>query len=344
MQALVIGSKLNLVKQLKNFRVISIKDLSYFEAAKKLIDMDDPCLLYLNSQMRIEDPEEIWKFHKNSHFAILKAKFNNKEEICSFYPKLVFCDKTCKITYIGIPFFIQNKIITIEYPENKVFSIITSVADKDKYKRILLPSLHKANKFLLDNGLDLFETICVKGSDFKTIGEAYNHGISLSKSHIKIFIHEDLDLLEPNWVLKILLGFSDPEVGLLGLVGSTNPSYSDHWWMTGVRYIYGKQYVGLGAKTELWNWNWNDVPVSGKYGLRLVDGCFMATNRNIQFNDYSNTKFFLTPYEHELGKKILDMNLKIGVIKHVSRHWVYPKKDTSKIIGKEDLLDLLKEV
>jgi len=332
MQALVIGS--SLVDKLEKFNVVYIDSIVDFEESKNKLNLEEPCLIYLHENTKIEDPEDIWNFHKIYGFSAIKINFGRKEEICSFNPKSTFY-KSGSLVFDGMIFSIKNKKLTLELPANKIFSVITCIGDKEKYDKILLPSLHKANSFLSANGLDMFETVCVYGKDFKTIGEAYNHGISIAKSNIKIFVHEDLDLMDPSWVLKVLLGFSDPDVGLLGVVGSTSPSYEDNWWMSGLRYIYGKQYIGPDEKRQLFHWNWDAIPNSGRYGMLLVDGCFLATNRNINF-DTTSSKFFMTPYEHDLGNKILDMNLKIGVIKHLSWHYAYPKKDLSKIaVGKE---------
>lgn len=337
MQALVIGSRSKLSK---NFKVIYINSVDDFEEAKKKLDINLPCLLYTSEYIRLEDPEDIWKFHLNNNFSVVKVLSGNKEEICSFHPKHTFYSPYRGFYFTGMPFTIANKAMILELPETKLASIITCASNDDKYERILLPSLHKANNFLLTNGLDLFETVCVKGTDFKTIGDAYNYGISQAKSKIKIFIHDDIDMLHPSWIIKILLGFSDPEVGLMGLVGSTNPSYTDHWWMKGVKYVYGKQIVGVGDKKQLWHWNENDIPHEGKFDLKILDGCFFATNRNVKFK-VPDTKFFITPYEHDISSQILDMNLRIGVIKHLTWHYAYPKEDKSKIGNKEEWSELL---
>jgi len=344
MQALVIGDLQELRSDLENFKIINISDISLFEESKKSLNMEEPCLLYINSDIRIDDPEIIWSFHKNSRFSAISVMLGKTEMMCSFDPKKTFYEKNRSIYSIGNSFLIKNKKATLHFPTKKIFSVITCVSDQSKYNEILLPSLHKANKFLLDNGLDLFETICLNGSDFNNISEAYNQGISLSNSDIKIFVHEDLDLLEPSWVLKLLQGFSDNSVGLLGLVGSVSPSYEDNWWTSGVRYIYGKQYVGFKENKRLWNWNWDLIPPSGKTGMQVVDGCFMATNRDIKFHVPKNKKYFLTPYEHDLGYQIGQMNLKIGVIKHISYHWAIPKIDTSRIAAPDEIGGMIVEI
>lgn len=199
-----------------------------------------------------------------------------------------------------------------------MFSIITCVSDIEKYKNILMPSLHQATRWLWDNKLKELDTITVYGKDFKNIAEAYNEGIERAKHPIKIFIHEDLNLIDPSWLFKVCYGFSQPNVGMLGLVGTTLPSISESWWKKGTKYIYGKQYV----RQDKTLWSWGKIPLEGMYeGIKVVDGCFLATNQKLYFDESLGTdEFFFTPYEHDLSSQILMRNLKIGIMNHLTWH------------------------
>jgi hypothetical protein len=212
-----------------------------------------------------------------------------------------------------------------------MLSVITCVGNYDKYNDVLLPSLHKTTEFLWRNSLPALNTVVVEGSNFNNIAEAYNYGKNKATYPIKVFVHEDLDLLDPSWVLKILYAFSsNPNCGLIGLVGTQKVNHFDNWWTQGEAYIYGKQFYREN-KTLM---TFNPVSEIVKYGMECIDGCFLATNRNIFFDTSLFYESFLSAYEHDLSKQIKSLNLDIGVIDHNSWHVCAThgaKRDPSKL-------------
>lgn len=211
-----------------------------------------------------------------------------------------------------------------------MISIITCVATLDKYNSILLPSLHKATKLLWSLGLPALDTVVVYSNEYKNIAEAYNSGKLKSKFAIKAFIHDDMDMMDPSWVLKLMSAFScNPKCGLIGLVGTEKVDHHNQWWSAGEKFIYGKQYYRQEKKMI----GFKKVD-QVKYGLECIDGCFMATNRNIYFDSNLETDMFFIAYEHDTSMQIRNQGLDIGVIDHMTWHVCNlgnPNRDVKKL-------------
>jgi hypothetical protein len=198
-----------------------------------------------------------------------------------------------------------------------MISVITCIGNENKYEKFLLPSLHRTTELLWHNNLDSLELITVKGSDYKNISEAYNFGSSKASHPIKVFIHDDIDMLEPNWVFKILKGFSEnTNCGLLGLVGSKKVNHYDNWWENS-KEIYGDQII---REIDPCNIRGKLIPKKGVYDLEVIDGCFMATNRDFKFDEKLQSDGFLSAYEHDYCMQFKSSNLDIGLINHLTWH------------------------
>jgi hypothetical protein len=198
-----------------------------------------------------------------------------------------------------------------------MISVITCIGPDNKYENVLLPSLHKTTQFLWDNKFEALDVVTVRGSNFKNISEAYNYGSYKAKHNIKVFIHDDIDMLEPNWVFKVIKCFSENiNCGLLGLVGSNSVNHYDNWW-EGSEYIYGDQII---RDQETCLIKGQKIPDEGIYSIKVIDGCFMATNRNFKFDEKLEHDGFLSAYEHDYCMQFKYNNLDIGLINHLTWH------------------------
>ena len=115
MQALVIRDKFDdiemvnsLYEHLKGFKIVEIKSIRELNSAKILLNPNLPCLIYSNIFMRIEDPKEIWEFHKGK-------LFNNTvkigTEIVSVIPRSInnYARDINTLTYMSPEFTVNNK-------------------------------------------------------------------------------------------------------------------------------------------------------------------------------------------------------------------------------------------
>ena len=202
-----------------------------------------------------------------------------------------------------------------------MFSLIVSVKDEKKLNSVLLPSLKIVDTYLCKNKNPPLQLIIVKGN--KSLTKNYNDGLKQCHYQTKFFIHEDVDLRDndnnPLFININQLFNSYPDTGLIGLVGTTENPYG-FWWNCSRESIVGH----VVCNGEYWKW---DI---GKpcYDVNLIDGMFMATNKNIQFSeDIEGFHFYDLDYCQVMKKA----GYKIKVVPHLVEH-----KATSKDIAHID--------
>jgi len=191
-----------------------------------------------------------------------------------------------------------------------VLTVICSLSDEKIYNQMLLPSLKRTDEILSFVGLPLLDIVTISGNE--SIFRNYNLGISRARYPIKAFIHQDVDLLHPSWVFKVIRAFAScPNTGLIGLVGTSKLLDRGMWWESGREYIYGEVFSGL--EKANWIFNVSDSSVD----VQCVDGLFMATNRDIPWD--SSLKGFHC-YDIDYSREISQRGLGIKVIPHKVWH------------------------
>jgi hypothetical protein len=183
------------------------------------------------------------------------------------------------------------------------------------------------------------DLVLVEGSKYKSIAEAYNHAQTLAKYPVMAFIHDDMDLGTPDWLIKLLSAFANnADLGMVGLVGTNNVDlHSPFWWDMGPQYIYGSTKV-RDENPEVWCWN---KPKDLVGTLNCLDGSFMASRIKIEFDETLKLpELFLSLYEQDTAQYVLSKGWTIGIIDHQAWHRckLQPKYH---LTYKEDAKDLM---
>jgi hypothetical protein len=164
-----------------------------------------------------------------------------------------------------------------------MYSIIVSISDEEKYNTYLLRSLQPVQQYLLDHGCPKLQIIKVSGTD--SLGANYNVVLSEAKYPIKFFIHEDVDINDsdiPIFVQIDMLFSAFPNTSLIGLTGTSgNPD--GWWWESPIDTLYGHVIFTSGETGKLEYFPWQHDKMY--YNVRLIDGMFMATNRDLLFDE-----------------------------------------------------------
>lgn len=189
-------------------------------------------------------------------------------------------------------------------------SIITSVNNREQYENFFLPSINKLQKMLDEMNLPTLDLITVTGSE--SIAKNYNAGMRRAVYKIKVFVHQDVDLIDHSWVFKLLKIFSEyPDVGLVGMVGTKKLLEQGFWWESGKEHIVGEVFSGK-EKAD-----WSFMPVIFPTEVQCVDGFFMATNENILWDE--NLEGFHI-YDMDYSRTVAQAGLKIMVMPHKAWH------------------------
>ena len=191
-----------------------------------------------------------------------------------------------------------------------MFSVIVSVNDENCFNTMLRPSLQDASNMVVKHGFPPLDIIIVTGNF--SIFHNYNQGASRSKFPIKVFIHQDVCLLDTSWIFKIIGSFyMYPSCGLIGFVGTTKLLNRGMWWESGVEYIHGELFSGKEKA------NWVFKSISEPIKVECVDGFFLATNRNIMW-DTTLDGFHL--YDLDYCREIKKAGYDIMVVPHKVWH------------------------
>ena len=160
----------------------------------------------------------------------------------------------------------------------------------------------------MDIGLPFIDLIKVSGTE--SLGKNYNIGMIQAKYKIKAFIHEDVDMLDGDWVFKLIKIFSGVNPpGLVGCVG-TKLQGDGFWWETGPQHIHGSLLSGF--EKAIWNFN----PIIDYEEAECVDGFFMATTTYIKFDE----RFKFHCYDLDYSREMRKAGEKVVIMNHVTHH------------------------
>jgi hypothetical protein len=119
------------------------------------------------------------------------------------------------------------------------------------------------------------EILPIRGAH--SMAQGYNSAIRQSDAKYRVYLHQDVLIVNPNFIGDILALFlAEPRLGLLGMVGCTVLPHDGVWWK-GDRLV-GKVILP-GRTLEL-------SPIEGTFELvDAVDGLLMATQYDVSWRE-----------------------------------------------------------
>lgn len=111
--------------------------------------------------------------------------------------------------------------------------------------------------------------------DAKSMTDGYNEGMNASNAKYKVYLHQDVLIVNPYFIYDILDIFENSNVGMIGMVGSPCLSESKVMWYS---KRIGKIYSANAYETSLCKFG----EMSDEYeSVEVVDGLLMATQYDI---------------------------------------------------------------
>jgi hypothetical protein len=114
--------------------------------------------------------------------------------------------------------------------------------------------------------------------DSQSICQGYNQAMLGSHAKYKIYIHQDVNILDPDFLYHILTLFRKyPNLGMLGVLGAKRLPPNGIWWEA--EHCYGMVYF------------FNDIllsntQITGEYEkVQVIDGMIMITQYDIPWRD-----------------------------------------------------------
>ena len=116
-------------------------------------------------------------------------------------------------------------------------------------------------------------------TEAKSMTSGYNEGMNASDAKYKVYLHQDVMIVEKDFITKILDVFKDSSVGMIGMVGSPKmPENKVMWYSERFGQIYANNIYSMNLV------NFGDVP--GRYvEVEAVDGLLIATQYDIKWRE-----------------------------------------------------------
>lgn len=215
-----------------------------------------------------------------------------------------------------------------------MISIVVCSVNEDLYKSLLV----NIKKTIGDIE---FEVIRIENNkEKKSIAGAYNKGLSISKSDLVVFAHEDLIFHTTDWGVILSSIFKTNEsLGLLGVAGSKiKTRYPSGWWENSPEYLskYVLQHYPNGdinlMEAGFENFSLEEVVV--------IDGLFMAM-RKIQGVIFDESMKGFHFYDQSISLRIRNAGMKVMVSnKILIEHFSYGVKDDTWLKASRKFHDL----
>jgi hypothetical protein len=109
---------------------------------------------------------------------------------------------------------------------------------------------------------------------------AYNEAIRQSDARYKVYLHQDVFIMNKSFIQDFLQIFDNPQIGMLGVAGSAQIPASGIWWESGCNY--GKVYDNHRGVMELLAFR----EVEQDYQeVQCIDGLMMITQYDLPWRE-----------------------------------------------------------
>ena len=149
------------------------------------------------------------------------------------------------------------------------FSFITCINDDYQYQHCL----RFISALAIPTGYKV-ELIALR--DATSMASGYNEGMRKAIGKYKIYLHQDVYLLNTNLLSDLLSIFKDESIGLVGVIGSKKIPYNLVWWETPIGY--GQVYEIRNDRLQLLILNEPQEPYEE---VILLDGLILITQFDI---------------------------------------------------------------
>ena len=137
-------------------------------------------------------------------------------------------------------------------------------------------ALNYINRLIIPEG---YTVDCLTVTEQKSMTAGYNEAMKSSDAKYKVYMHQDVLILNENFIEDMLSIFQDKTIGMLGMVGTPKlPSDAIMWHGPRV----GKILTWNHSKTNLIEFG----KISGKYQeVEAVDGLLIATQYDVMWRE-----------------------------------------------------------
>lgn len=145
---------------------------------------------------------------------------------------------------------------------------------------LLQESLRHLSALRIPEGMDV-EVVTIENA--KSMAAGYNEAMDKTDAMYKVYLHQDVHILNPNFIEDALNVFRHhPEVGLLGMIGAAYLPPSGMWWESIDNY--GQVYGSHSGTMELLAFG-NCASGRDYQPVTAVDGLLIMTQVDIRWRE-----------------------------------------------------------
>src|SRR5205814_1134012 len=188
--------------------------------------------------------------------------------------------------------------------------------DFDAYRRFAEPGIRRAAES--DSEIYAFTAV---GSIFRSYNILLETASARDDLEALVLVHQDAEIVDPDFCRKVREALSDPDVGLVGCIGAVGVR-SIAWWegsLTWASFVH-RYWEHGGGDLPGPMWNHDDLPPTARTGeVETVDGFVMALSpwavRNLRFDEslgrFHGYDFDFCLQVRAAGRKVVTADLKI---------------------------------
>ncbi len=139
-------------------------------------------------------------------------------------------------------------------------------------------SLEYIKNLTIPDGYEI-EVIKITNADYMT--KSYNQAMHKSDAKYKIYMHQDVFIVNKNFISDVLEIFENKKIGLIGMVGCVNIPSKANWFDNGL-WTDGTVYICDG--NQACEWKYSDFQKPYK-SVSAVDAMLMATQYDVEWRE-----------------------------------------------------------
>lgn len=174
--------------------------------------------------------------------------------------------------------------------KNKI-CFITCVNDKKYYEE----SLYYLNQLHIPQG---FEVEILSIEDANSMASGYNEAMNASDAKYKVYMHQDVFVVNKNFISDVLTIFQDESIGMIGMIGSPKlPDSCIMWDGERVGRIYASNFFQSGESVM-------NEEIKQR-SVEAIDGLMMMTQYDLPWREdiFQKWDFYDISQSFEFRKK-----------------------------------------
>ena len=176
--------------------------------------------------------------------------------------------------------------------DEKKICFVTCVNDD----RAMEEALYYISRLEIPDGYEV-ETLQIK--DAKSMTSGYNEAISMTNAKYKVYMHQDVLIINRHFIIDLLDIYKNPEIGMIGMVGAPEmPESGIMWNASRVGGLYSHNHY------ETITAHFDEMEDAYYFDVEAVDGFLISTQYDLPWREdvFKGWDFYDVSQSYEFRK------------------------------------------